>query len=210
MGVGVGGMHSSPKIKKENGGLLIRETEPYFNKLRRLREFSRAGRWPSMIPVSLWCFSEAFVFLCKVSLPSVWFQKEDLKAELQPAMSVENKTKPVVPDKIGELRSGSWVPPFSVKGLEALPVMDKHPWILCAWLLAEACAASLPWWHLHLQRRSVRPIWRPLSSPVALIITVQELAGCWARLLSRELNCWAGSNENGLLFWGASAFPSSG
>lgn len=38
----------------------------------------------------------------KAYLPSVCFQKEDPKVELQSALCVENKTEPMVPNKIGE------------------------------------------------------------------------------------------------------------
>lgn len=56
-----------------------------------------------MVPNILWYFSKALNFLHKANLPSICFQKEDPKVELQPAVCVENKTKPVVPNKIGEL-----------------------------------------------------------------------------------------------------------
>lgn len=121
------------------------------------------------------------------SQPSLCFQKEDLKIELQPAVCMENKLEPVVPNKIGECEV--WFLGFSFQQARAWRISCRGqiavgPQSVIAGRGLCACPFR---WNLHLQHRSARSIWKALGSSVTLIIVEQEPAVRWPILLSRSL-----------------------
>ena len=155
------------------------------------KNYHGMDRWLSMIPNIPWCFSKALVLVHKAYLPSVCFQKEDPKVELQSALCVENKTEPMVPNKIGECEiwfSGSSFQKVRAHGVscrELAPIGLKS-------IITAQSPCTFPHHHLY------RSTWKPVGPSVTLITPAPEPGHLLARLLSRGLNCWSRSVKNWL------------
>lgn len=121
------------------------------------------------------------------SQPSLCFQKEDLKIELQPAVCMENKLEPVVPNKIGECEV--WFLGFSFQQVRAwcISCRGQVPGGPKSVIAGRGLHTFPSHWNLHLQHRSARSIWKALGSSVTLIVVEQEPEVCWPILLSRSL-----------------------